>query len=384
MNKEVIFILFGATGDLAQKKILPALEQVWLHNTMSPHSRVVAVSRRDWNDSEFVEHMDTVTEGKMDNRFKDSVIYSKVDIETGTGYDLLANRIKALRMTMPCAQVLVHVSLAPQYHPRVLETLCKEGIIQKSDSKVLIEKPFGTDEKTAEKLNTLVSTYLAESNIYRIDHYLGKQASQDIMNGKIEHKQIKSVYACLFEKHGIEARGASYDGVGAFRDVGQNHLLEMVALVLANHRDGDWQSARTSILKRLIPPEKTCSDFIRGQYDGYLSEKGVSKDSTTETAFRVVTMIDRISITLEAGKKMSTNDAYVLITYTDNTEQCFDFRAGKDAYITILHAALRGSKREFVGYDEVLALWRYSDHVSLCWNKIPLVLYGEKKPFLLR
>jgi glucose-6-phosphate 1-dehydrogenase len=248
--------------------------------------------------------------------------------------------------------------------------------------KVLIEKPFGTDGVTARALDTFIGARLDESDIYRIDHYLSKQAAQDIMDTNRVHGNIVSIRARLLEDKGIDGRGASYDGVGAFRDVGQNHMLEMVALVLAQAQD-DWQSARESVITRLVPPENTCADFRRGQYVGYLNEKGVTAGSDTETAFRVVTMLDRVLITLESGKKMGKSEASVVVMYADGTTHIFDFRAGRDAYITMIESAIEGQKREFVGLNEVLALWNYADHVQRCWDQVPLEIYSADKPFLI-
>ncbi|MEN9622173.1 MAG: glucose-6-phosphate dehydrogenase [Candidatus Parcubacteria bacterium] len=384
MTKDIIFILFGATGDLASKKIIPALETLWSEGGFSLQSRVIGVSRRDWKDADFADFFKDATKGKTSPGFRDVLLYSKIDIESGTGYEVLSEKVLELKRTMPQAEVIIYLSLAPQYHAPVIENLFLTGISVRKGAKLLIEKPFGTDEATARSLNALITKKLDENDIYRVDHYLSKQASQDIMNGAEKTKKIKSIRARMFEKHGIEGRGASYDGVGAFRDVGQNHMLEMIALSLARETDGNWHEARAHILRRLVPPENTCADFRRGQYEGYVNEKGVAPGSETETAFRVVTMLDRILITLESGKKMNSSEASVVITYKDGTEQIFDYRAGREAYVTMIESAIKGDKRQFVGFEEVTALWNYADHVQTCWCKVPLEIYSENKPFLVQ
>ena len=384
MTKDIIFIIFGATGDLATKKILPALENIYIQGAVTVRSRVIAVSRRDFDDAGFVQHYSQTTGRAGIPLFKNALLYTKVDIDADTGYTDLALRVVDLKRAMPQAEVVIHLSLAPNYHRKVIKALASAGILVRGESKLLIEKPFGTDEKTARELDLLLTGFVDENDIYRVDHYLGKQAAQDIMCVGEIHTGISSIHARLFEEKGIDGRGASYDGVGAFRDVGQNHMLEMLAITLANPTDGDWQAARAQVIQRLVPPENTCVDFRRGQYEGYQIEKGVTPGSETETAFRVVTMLDRIMITLESGKKMKTGEASIRIVYKNGTERVFDFRTGRDAYETVVMAALSGSKRTFVGFKEILALWNYADHVQGCWQKVPLETYSKDKPFLIQ
>jgi glucose-6-phosphate 1-dehydrogenase len=389
-TNDVIFVLFGATGDLAQKKILPALSALFADKSFSAQSKVVSVSRRDWDDAAFAGEVGTYLGNSgvaADPAFRSALAYAKIDIDAGTGYDGLAQKISTLKKDLPQAQVVIYLSLAPQFHPKVILALFETGVLARGGAKILIEKPFGTDSKTAQELNDLLLSKLDEADIYRIDHYLGKQASQGIMDLPEKCREISSITARIFEEKGIDGRGESYDGVGAFRDVGQNHMLEMVALVLASaqcSRGGDWQEARSQVLVRLVPPANTCLDFRRGQYDGYLAEKGVRAGSQTETAFKVVTMLGRTHIALESGKKMPSSEASVSVVYKDGTTEKFHFKAGADAYQTMIRAALAGSKREFVGKDEVLALWSYADRARDCWGQVPLEIYSEKKPFLIQ
>jgi len=384
MNQDIIFILFGATGDLATKKILPALENLHIDKGFSGRSRVIAVSRREWDTTAFARFYAESRKKTVDARFTKALQYVQVDIDAGTGYDTLAHIVSDYKKDMPQAQVLIYLSLAPQYHGKVSEALSRQGVLKPGKVKVLIEKPFGTDEVSARALDALLTNLILEQDIYRVDHYLGKQAAQDIMNTPEVHTGISSIYVRLYEEKGIDGRGASYDHVGAFRDVGQNHMLEMLALTLAQPLHGDWQKAREHIIQRLVPPEKTCIDFLRGQYVGYGDEKGVKPGSQTETAFRVVTMLERVSITLESGKKMNSNEASIRITYKNGSEKIFDFRQGRDAYETVILEAIAGSKRTFVGFTEVLALWNYADHVQGCWEKVPLQIYSKEKPFLVQ
>ncbi len=381
---DVIFILFGATGDLAQKKILPALDSLFEKGVISPRSKVVGVSRRDWSDTDLLAHIRTTSKKAVDERFAAALEYSKVDVDVGTGYKALADRLAKHRADMPEAQTVIYLSLAPQFHAKVTRALFDAGIAERGKVKLLVEKPFGTNGPTARALNDILLARLDENDIYRIDHYLSKEAAQRVMDLSQKRSDIMSIRARIFEEKGIDGRGESYDGVGAFRDVGQNHMLEMVALALADARGGDWQAARESVLNRLVPPADTCVDFRRGQYEGYLDERGVPAGSQTETAFRVVTMLDRILITFESGKKMPSSEASLFLAYKDGSGESLDFKKGPEAYETMIAAALQGSCREFIGLGEVAALWSYTDRAHACWNQVPLEIYGKGKPFLVQ
>jgi len=355
------FVLFGATGDLAQKKILPAIARL---KAQGENIDVIEVSRRS---------------------------QVAIDVDAGTGYEQLVAKLA----TVEPSQVAIYLSLAPKFHSKAVEALGLLGLLVRGKTKLLVEKPFGTNEVSARTLDALIQQYLDETDVYRIDHYLSKAGAQELINRFKNSGVLAEIRVRLFETRGIEGRGASYDGVGAFSDVGQNHLLEMAAVVLAGAnaaRAGtlilDWQEARARVIQELVPPESTCQNFRRGQYSGYLKEPGVRPDSQTETAFHVETMVDRVHIVLEAGKRMLQAEALIEVIYVDGTRKKIDLNAGSDAYQTMIAAALRGSRREFVGREEVFALWRYADHAAKCWDEVPLEIYGAvdgvDKPFLIQ
>jgi len=414
MNKPIIFVLFGATGDLAVKKIFPALSVLYKQGVFSTNSNIVAVSRRDWNDSQFISHA-----GGFDDDFIKSFSYSKVDIEHGTGYTELHKKIEKLKEENPQAQVMIYLSLAPRYQSNVIKSLAKEKILVFGGTKLLMEKPFGTDEKSACELDKQLVSLINENQIYRIDHYLGKDTIMALMDmhektaefSKIMSKEVvKSIRIRFWEEKGIGGRGASYDHVGAFRDVGQNHMLEMLAVLAADVPHESWHDARTHVLKHLSPPAKTCELSERGQYIGYTKEFGVDPDSHTETAFEVTTSLSsgklaHVPIILQAGKKMSFAEVFieilfkdipgipkkmifhvqpqqdVITEYPDGKRDVFKIPKTNDAYANIIKAAISGQTREFVGRGEIEALWRYADHVVACWGKVPLKIYSNKKLF---
>lgn len=424
-GKNILFILFGATGDLAVKKIFPALSFLHAESAFGSKSKILAISRRDWKHTDFHSFL-TDKKSDVSQEFLKSVLYSKVDIEGNHGYDELKETIAQLKKKHELTHAYIYLSLAPKNHPLAIQSLKDSKILTKGKTRILIEKPFGTDEKTAKSLDKLLS-YLNEEQICRVDHYLGKDTILSVMNlhestndfdNLIAAESVSSIHIRHFEVKGIEGRGASYDHVGAFRDVGQNHMLEMLAAVCARLPDTakkheSWQKARAEVFMHLAPPLKTCDLSRRGQYEGYHKEAGVAARSTTETAFEVETHLSSgklkgTPLFLESGKKMHVSEAFIrvdfkeisglpksmrfsiqpeqeiLIENRDGSVDTFVIPKHRDAYANIIYAALTGSTREFVGKDEIEALWRYADHVVGCWDKVPLEIYGDKRSFLVK
>jgi glucose-6-phosphate 1-dehydrogenase len=418
-KKPPLFVVFGATGDLAQKKIFPALSALYDDGSLADGARVMGVSRREWGTHDFRTFLST--ESRVSAGFLHIVDYARVDFETNVGYTELSAQIKQLSKGR---EVLIYLSLAPRNFPTVIRALRKAKILRRGGVKLLLEKPFGTDEASACALNRLLTSFLLSSQIYRIDHYLGKSAVQAMMRvhesssslrSIISKDTVESVTVSLLESKGIDGRGASYDGVGAFRDVGQNHMLEVLASLLAEYprraSASAWQGARAKVLENLLPPVDTCELARRGQYEGYERERGVGAGSTTETAFEVITSFSRgelsgIPIILRAGKLMGTAsaslsilfkkisglpreivfsiqpEARVIIRSYEGGEETIGLSNSRDAYENILLDAIRGEMRHFVGAKEIQSAWRYADRVVGCWDKVPLERYSPSHPFL--
>lgn len=424
-NVKTIFILFGATGDLALKKIFPALDALVHAGFDERLSRVIAVSRRDWTDADFRAHLKESSRG-LSNTLIERISYAKVDIDHGIGFEELTKEVERARKKEADVEIVAYLSLAPRYHAPVANALFDNGIISRGEGKLLIEKPFGTDEKTANALDKLLLSKIDDNQIFRVDHYLGKDTVRAIMDlhentpdfdKLISKESVACIHVRLFETKGIDGRGASYEEVGAFRDVGQNHMLEMLAVVAAElspsrDRGRAWQDARARVIERLSPPAKTCDESRRGQYEEYHNEKGVKSGSETETAFEIRTCLSSgklkgVELVLESGKKMLSSEAFIRVVFKDisgipksmrfsvqprqeivienrdGSSDVFEIPVVADAYANVIRCALLGGEREFVGSKEVKALWAYADRVVGCWSKVPLEIYSEKKPFLI-
>jgi glucose-6-phosphate 1-dehydrogenase len=421
-NRPVTFLVFGATGDLSVSKIFPALEELWEAKALHPQTRIVGLSRKRWTDKEFKEFLRDAGDRRYDKKFMERVSFSMLDVEKGEGFSTLPSLVEG--------EPVAFLALAPNNHEKAIAGLRDSGVLARGKGLLMIEKPFGTDEKSARALTRLITSFLEESQIKRVDHYFGKSAVAALMNlqerssdlgSLLVRGNVSSIRIRLWEEKGIGDRAASYEGVGAFRDVGQSHMLEMLALVAVDIPENvyasgmpvPWQMLRADALATLAPPAITCDLSRRGQYQGYRIEHGVKKDSQTETAFEVTTTLyggklARVPVILESGKRMGKSEASIRIEFKeaedapkridiviqpeprieiehrDGSRLVKKAKQRESAYAAIIRAALSGSTREFVGSEEIQALWRYADRVVGCWGKVPLEIYGKDKPFLVQ
>ena len=421
-NRPVTFFIFGATGDLSISKIFPALEDLWEAKALHPDTRIVGLSRKRWADKEFKEFLRDASARGYSRKFMDRISFSMVDVEKGEGFSTLPSFI--------VGEPIAFLALAPHNHEKAVVGLRDSGVLARGKGLLMIEKPFGTDEKSARTLTRLITSFLNEDQIKRVDHYLGKSAATALMNlqerssdlsSLLVRSNVSSIRIRLVEEKGIGERAASYEDVGAFRDVGQSHMLELLALVAVDIPENiyesrmpvPWQMLRADALGTLAPPAITCDLSRRGQYEGYRLEHAVKKNSQTETAFEVTTALyggklARVPIILESGKKMEKSEASIRIDFRemedvpkrveifiqpeprieiehrDGSRLVKKAKQKESAYATVIRAALSGSTREFVGSEEIQALWRYADRIVACWDKVPLEIYGKGKPFLVQ
>jgi glucose-6-phosphate 1-dehydrogenase len=289
-----VVVLFGATGDLAKKKIFPSL--YLLADSGRLDIPVVGVAKSDWDDAAFRQHAreDVLSlYPKADMTVLDALI-GRLSLITGDygdhdTFEHLADKLSALGTQRP----LHYLAIPPSLFGPVVESLSKTGLAA-APARVVIEKPFGRDLASAKELNTILHGAFAEEQIFRIDHFLGKEPVENLLvmrfaNSLLEpvwnRRYVRSVQVTMAEDFGVQDRGSFYDSVGAIRDVFQNHLLQVVSfLAMEPPSAADAESLRDEkvrVLKSITAIEP--DHVVRGQYVGYLDEAGVAPKSQTET-----------------------------------------------------------------------------------------------------
>jgi glucose-6-phosphate 1-dehydrogenase len=316
-------VIFGITGDLAKKMTLKALYDLTENGTMTVP--IVGIGRTDWSDDDLRQHAREAVEGRFEakgegeidedvfKKFADCLSYVQGDFDDFDTYRRLKDAISGAK------HPVFYLEIPPSLFAGVVQRLGSAGLTK--HARVVIEKPFGHDYDSAVELNDQIHEILNEDQIYRIDHFLGKEPVQDITymrfaNSLFEpiwnRRYVESIQITMAEDFGVDDRGSFYDPVGCLRDVVQNHLLQTLALVAMEPPSAtDPDSIRDAKLDffRAIP-EANPSRFVRGQYEGYRDIEGVKPNSTTETfcALRLDTMNWRwsnVPIFIRAGKQLA-------------------------------------------------------------------------------
>lgn len=456
-----IMVAFGATGDLMRIKILPALFYLFTQKQLPRHFRLIGFSRRDMDDAQFRLHVrEQLINGNGEHisetaiiDFLEIVCFVQGDFQSKADYEILRARISEIeRGWGGHANTLFYLSVAPEFYGAIFENLAVTHLIDRTASKdnwmrIIVEKPFGTDLQTALSLDEQLAAHFTEDQIYRIDHYLAKEMLQNILTFRFENnlfdftmgnRLIERIDIRVLESIGVEKRGAFYDSIGALRDVGQNHFLQILSL-LTMERPQDLsassiQAGRANLLAQLqiIHPDNASQVTVRAQYDGYRSIPGVAADSQTETYFKIQAglMISKwhgVPIVLEGGKRLGPNCKEAVVTlkhsspclcppnkpHRKNTiiirfdpkeEIVIHFWAKRpgltfeteprtlrfslreqgepvqyvEEYARLLLDVIRGDQLLFVSSAEVRAMWRFIDPILDAWqrDKVPLKTYA--------
>lgn len=363
-------VIFGITGDLAGRKLLPALDAIvetGEHGDLS----IIGVSRHE------VDVFELLAEHPA---LQDRTTTFTMDLAKAIDYQ----RLKAHLNTAGADQTLFYLSVPPGAATGIVDFL-GEAEMNTPQHKVLFEKPFGFDLASAQDFIARTGRYFDDSQLYRIDHYMAKEIAAEILRIRREatdidlQKKIRSVTIVASEKIGIEGRVQFYEQTGALRDFIQGHLLQLLALVLIRKpTDAPLPEQRFVALSKLLPvnPE----DAVRGQYEGYQDE--VSNPGSTVETFVSLHLKSTdsewrdVSLQLITGKALAEKRSYIQFTYVDGSTRTLDeaeilLRRGDrhlDAYERVLVEAIKGNKDIFTSGAEVLRSWELLAPVQQAWE----------------
>lgn len=374
-------VVFGATGDLAHKMIFPALYAMARRGALSVP--VVGVAASPWTLAQLRERAtDSIRQASgIDDRDALERLLSLLRYVSGDYADPAT--FLALKQALPEARHPAHyLAIPPALFATVIQGLGAAGLADQA--RVIVEKPFGRDLTSARELNRLALSVFPEDAIFRIDHYLGKEAIMNILyfrfaNAFLEpiwnRNCIASVQITLSEAFGVKGRGAFYESAGCLRDVIQNHLFQIVALLAmeppAYQGYGAVHSEKAKVFQAMCPLQP--DDLVRGQYSGYRDEPGVAKDSDVETFCALRLHIESwrwagVPWYLRAGKCLATTAAEVLVELKPPPQRLFDDslpQAGRANYLRFrlspntavaLAARVKRAGKEFVGDQRELYL----------------------------
>lgn len=452
-------ILLGATGDLAQHKLLPALMDLYVYGSLPEQFHLVAFSRDTKTDDEYRDFARThiLAKGKKYNTHDIDAFLSCISYVQGVFEDKQAFiRIKEALDTYDahigmCSSKLFYLAVPPIFYETIFDQIAhvnleQECIIGDGWTRILVEKPFGNDLASSQHLEKKLCELFDDKQIYRIDHYLAKDALQNIIafrfsNVLFEERwckdYVEGVYIQVSEKKDVGTRGAFFDGVGALRDVGQNHILQMLALI-AMDRPAELtvdalRDARASLFQSLhvFEQDEYDNSIVKGQYNGYRDVSNVAPESYTETYFALKAFIDSpkwsgVPFYFEHGKALAQNAVKIIVRFrssnncvcgnveTHNHPNFVTFEVSPeqkitlrfwvrkpglgytleeqslvyerkhtegittdsfDAYEEVLFNALSGNQTLFVSNKEQEASWKYITKILKNWSDVEPLPY---------
>ena len=353
------FVIFGATGNLASNKLLPALYHLEAASRLAENLSIIAFSRRDWSQDAWREHMHEVLKGKIKGKSEGPVFerflarfrYQKGDLNDTASYQALAENLPP---ESACSSTIFYLAIKPAEFGAVITNLEKAGLNKpRGMNRVVIEKPFGEDLESAQMLNRLLHQHFDEEQVYRIDHFLGKETVQNLLVFRFANTLIEPLWNRNFIDHvqitvaesiGIEGRADYYDRAGALRDMLQNHLMQLMTVVAMEPppaleadalRDEKVKVLRSirPIGKRAVHAHAVRAQYGRGSVDGgavvsYQQEEGVEPNSVTETFVAAKFYIDNwrwrgVPFYLRTGKRLAHQTSTIAIRFKHPPQQLF-------------------------------------------------------------
>ncbi len=449
------FFILGGGGDLAQRKLFPALFDLYINKLLPEQFEIVGLARTARTDAEYqsliqeaLMRMKRVPDAKHVADFCSHARYVSGSFEDAESFTLLKEAVTSFNEKAEReGNRVFYLAVPPAHYASIFALLSESGIAKNTSNswaRMLIEKPFGHDKASAEALDASLSGLFSEDQIFRIDHYLAKEAVQNLLAFRFANTivrnswnkdHIHAVHIAMHESLDVSNRGAFYDKVGALKDVGQNHLLQLLALIAMDEPEvfdaAHIRKGRAEILKKLLPVADQ-THIVRAQYEGYKETPGVAPDSQTETYFSFRAFIDHtnwegVPFYVQAGKGLKNDSVSITIDFKDVTkgpfsssgnaiiltvspvqsmnltvnvkkpghafsieEQTLSFAWDEDhqgvanAYEKVLLDCIDGDQTLFASTSEVLSSWEFIRSITEGWGSIPLLSYqqGSDGPLL--
>ncbi|GHR47873.1 glucose-6-phosphate 1-dehydrogenase [Helicobacter pylori] len=387
-------VLFGATGDLAMRKLFVSLYEIYTHYGFKKDSKIIASGRKELSNEEFLALLCEKTQlhsREKGEEFLAHISYFCVRLDNPKDFEELS---KIATKNKP---LIFYFSISPSFFATTAQYLAKNAL-NHANTRLILEKPLGHDLKTCKKIFQSISTFFKEEQIFRIDHYLGKKGVQNILELRLNNPilnilwdQISAVEICVYETLGVEERGEFYDKIGALRDMVQNHLLQVLSLIATDLPNDlkDLRKEKIKVLKTLQPPKDFKKQVIRAQYQGYRDENKVNKESQTETFVAIKAFLDTpkfkgVPFYLKHAKKMPRNQASAKIHF--NAVNTLEFFLSQDKitltlqdhqnplilethnkqeflqpYAKLLYDAIQNNHNNFAHQLELEASWVFID-----------------------
>ena len=442
-----IFTIFGASGDLAKIKLFPALYSLAEQKRLPKNFHIIGFARTKKSQKQFQKELEDSIKAKEGKNLDKKILtelskhlhYFQGQYDNLKSFKEYRKFISKLTKNKKCPH-LTYFSVPPQAFKPIIQNLGESQQDKSEDIRLIIEKPFGKDTKSAEELFHFIARYFNEEQIYLLDHYLGKSGVQSILNLRhsnrllnllLKGEEIANIQISALEDIGVSNRIGYFEQVGIVKDMFQSHLLQILALITMSipisGKAASLQREKYSILSALKVPQSEKNNFVLGQYEGYKKEPGVEKKSTTETFAAIKLLIDqeawyRVPIYFRTGKKLSKKQTYIVVEFKKFEFQKKDeapnllviqmspdekisiqlvnkYRSGASHYETVTTSesiacageyclpehgllildVMRKNKLHFLSFPEIIASWRVTE--SLCQTihkqKIKPVIYKD-------
>ena len=360
MSEHTTIVIFGASGDLTNRKLIPALLNLYCKGRLPEHTQIVGFARRPWDDAQFRDVLRASAEKFMGPdfvaekwpSFAEKLFYAAGSINELDDFKKLDRML--MRMESGPTNRLYYLSVGPALYEPAIENLAAAGMAQERDGwrRIVVEKPFGHDLESARALNKVVHGVFNERQVYRIDHYLGKETAQNILFFRFANTIFEPVWNRRYVDHvqisvtetvDVAHRAGYYDESGVVRDMFQNHLLQLLSLVAmeapASFEADAVRNEKAKVLSAIRPI--ALEDTVRAQYTGYRQSEGVAPDSQTPTYAALKLYIDNwrwqgVPFYLRSGKALKEKSSEIIIRFQRPPHVMFDLPPDTDFSPNIL------------------------------------------------